>query len=70
MEYPMTRRVTWVNDETGEMEGQCEYVREDVFVDVCVSLDKILEAIDSCIDLTPELLRECESTLTRARGLK
>lgn len=38
MEYPKTRRVTWVNDETGELEGQCDYVRIDITEDLYSAL--------------------------------
>ena len=34
------------------------------------ALDKLLDAIDSCTELTPELLRSCESILSKARGEK
>jgi len=38
MEYPKTRRVTWVSETTGEMEGQCDYVRLDITEGLYVSL--------------------------------
>jgi hypothetical protein len=30
MEYPEKRRITWVDDETGELVGACDYYRHDL----------------------------------------
>lgn len=30
MDYPEKRRITWIDDETGELVGACDYYRHDL----------------------------------------
>lgn len=41
-EYPVKRRITWIDDDTNEQVGQCEYIRADIAEELARALEHMV----------------------------
>ena len=47
MDYPEKRRITWIDDETGDLVGACDYYRHDLLEAARAEIERLGAAIDA-----------------------
>jgi hypothetical protein len=50
MDYPEKRTVRWIDDDTGEEVGSCEYIRCDLYADLLQAANELAKAAEKQFD--------------------
>jgi hypothetical protein len=47
MDYPKKRTVRWIDDDTGEEVGSCEYIRAELYNELLRAADKLADHVEA-----------------------